>query len=454
MDSGGAWPTIWDFLNGLDFVEGASLAGPVRRGMRVIQAKILNGLLRQCLRGGGGGGGSRELATHERYLRRLQSSLSIGFMRNGGGAGGTHTHTGSGHSSHDVKALFHQLMDRSVRFVQGKDSRYEPRAAEEDLVKTILRLGLATRLKIGSVIAWAMSSFRSLDLRLFVVKCLAHLMRSKHVKTYGLNIPIIRVFTKAFVGDVLAAAAAGAQADVWTERNLRMVREFARFLSTDTSVELWALFGAMSKIDEVSCRVQREHAGEVERSVHRYESVAADCMEWSVLLTRRFVEAQNTERRDLINELRAEKRHTYPWRPLINRMTHEGAPFHNARHLPDSWEMDETEGPSRVRLRMRRCFPMHPATKRAQFLLPEYQELHSHVASGPPLQFLVDANVQSRSSIVDQVLYNFPAAHIKGDTEVHGDLVVTQTVITFFADEYQEEKGGKQRLGGGASKYN
>lgn len=193
----------------------------------------------------------------------------------------------------------------------------------------------------------------------------------------------------------------------------------------------------MSKIDEISCKIKEDRAAEMERSVHKYEPVAADCMEMSVQMTRRFVEAQNTDRRDLINQLRAEKRQTYQWRPLISRMTHENAPFHNPRYFPNSWEMDETEGPSRVRLRMKRCFP---ATRR-KFLLPEFQEMHANVAAEPPLQFLVDANVKSRSSITDQVLYNFPAAQIKGDTEVNGDLVVTETVITFFPEEYQ--KGGK-----------
>lgn len=228
-----SYPTIWDFLNGLDFVGSSSLAVPVRRGMRVIQAKILNGLLRQCLR-------ERE-EPHERYMRgfRKLQSLSIGFMKNGKSNGHVKGGGGGGGAG-DVKAMFNQLMERSILFVQCKDSQYEPRAAEEDLVKTIIRLGLATRLKIGTVITWGMSPFRSIDLRLFVIKCLTHLMKSKHVKTYGLNISIIRIFTKKFVGDVLVAVSAGVS-DTVTERNLKIVRQFARFLNTDTTVDLWAL---------------------------------------------------------------------------------------------------------------------------------------------------------------------------------------------------------------------
>lgn len=242
-------PTIWDFLNGLDFVGTASLAVPVRRGMRVIQAKIFNGLLRQCLR--------ERAAPHERYMhgiRRLQD-VSVAFLRNGKGSKGGGG-DGSVAGGRDVKAMFHLLMERSILFIQCKDSQHEPRAAEEDLVKTIIRLGLATRLKIGTVITWAMSPFRSIDLRLFVIKCLTHLMKSKHVKTYGLNISIIRIFTKKFVGDVVAASAAGATvglSEVVTENNLVIVRQFARFLNTDTTVDLWALL----KVSE-SRRVQFE----------------------------------------------------------------------------------------------------------------------------------------------------------------------------------------------------
>lgn len=186
----------------------------------------------------------------------------------------------------------------------------------------------------------------------------------------------------------------------------------------------------MSQIDEISYKVKEDAAQEIERSVHKYEAIAANCQELSVELTRRFVEGQNTERRDLINQLRAEKRHNYQWRALISRMTHENAPFHNPRYFPNSWEMDETEGPSRVRLRMKRCFP----PLRNGFLLPEFRELHEGVTREQPLQYLVEANVRLRSSITDQVLYNFQAAQIKGDSEVKGDLVVTETVITFFPD--------------------
>lgn len=219
-------PTLWDFLNGLDFVGEASLAVPVRRGMRVVQAKILNGLLNGLCR--------RD--PNERYMRGIRKlqSISIGFMRHGKAA-----KTG-GSSANDVKALFNQLMERSILFIQYKDSQYEPRAAEEVLVKTVIRLGLATRLKIGSVITWAMSSSRSLELRWFVIKCLTHLMKSKHIKTYGLNISIIRIFTKTFAGDVLAASAG--LSDVVTERNLGIVQQFAMFLNADTSVDLWDPF--------------------------------------------------------------------------------------------------------------------------------------------------------------------------------------------------------------------
>lgn len=55
---------------------------------------------------------------------------------------------------------------------------------------------------------------------------------------------------------------------------------------------------------------------------------------------------------------------------LIERMTHEGAPWHCSRNYPRSWRLDETEGPSRTRVRLKRCH----VNVDSKFLMPEAQQ--------------------------------------------------------------------------------
>lgn len=192
----------------------------------------------------------------------------------------------------------------------------------------------------------------------------------------------------------------------------------------------------MSKIDEISCDIKEDQMREIERAIHRHEAVAVSCISTSNKLTREFVEAQNTDRRDIINQMRTEKIVTFDWKSLNQRMIHENAPYYNSRYFPNSWEIDDTEGPSRVRLRMKRCY----LQIKPSFLLPENQELQKQLSPVPPLYYLLNSNTnKSRNSITDQVLYNFAASQIKGDLEITGEMVITEPVITFFPDDDDKE---------------
>lgn len=76
-------------------------------------------------------------------------------------------------------------------------------------------------------------------------------------------------------------------------------------------------------------------------------------------ITRTVVEEQNRERKILIEQLKQsrsmEAQLIARWRDLVRRLTHEKAPWHFPENYPKNWELDPTEGPGRVRIRLQRC---------------------------------------------------------------------------------------------------
>lgn len=91
-------------------------------------------------------------------------------------------------------------------------------------------------------------------------------------------------------------------------------------------------------------------------------------------ITRSVVEEQNRERKVLMEQLKhtraLEAQAVARWRDIAKRLTHERAPWHFPENYPRSWELDPTEGPARIRIRLQRC---HLSIDE-RFFLPEHQD--------------------------------------------------------------------------------
>jgi hypothetical protein len=66
------------------------------------------------------------------------------------------------------------------------------------------------------------------------------------------------------------------------------------------------------------------------------------------------------------------------WQDLVQQLTHERALWYDDVTSPQSWQLDPTEGPCRVRKRLMRCH----LNVEERFLQPEYR----HVLTGGKLQ--------------------------------------------------------------------
>lgn len=102
-------------------------------------------------------------------------------------------------------------------------------------------------------------------------------------------------------------------------------------------------------------------------------------------ITRSVVEEQNRERKVLMEKLKhsraMEAQAVARWRDLARRLTHERAPWYFPECYPRSWELDPTEGPARVRIRLQRCHLKFDK----RFLMPEHQ---AKLGKNPNLKIL------------------------------------------------------------------
>ncbi|EEC06035.1 lysosomal trafficking regulator, putative [Ixodes scapularis] len=112
-------------------------------------------------------------------------------------------------------------------------------------------------------------------------------------------------------------------------------------------------------------------------------------------VTRSVAELLHALRKELLSDAKARSCRDLvlrqAWFRIATQLTHERAPWYFPESFPANWELDPTEGPSRVRRRLRRAFlGVGP-----QFLKPEFRGNPDTV---PPLHFLYDSDASQGES--------------------------------------------------------
>ncbi|RWS21152.1 lysosomal-trafficking regulator-like protein, partial [Leptotrombidium deliense] len=96
------------------------------------------------------------------------------------------------------------------------------------------------------------------------------------------------------------------------------------------------------------------------RVVSRMDDLTASVTEQAMSVTRDFVEAQNRERKQFFNYIKQVNSRNFStkkaWNNLILTFFHEKSVWYFKEAFPQHWELDPTEGPLRIRRRLRRCF--------------------------------------------------------------------------------------------------
>ncbi|RWS15169.1 lysosomal-trafficking regulator-like protein [Dinothrombium tinctorium] len=92
----------------------------------------------------------------------------------------------------------------------------------------------------------------------------------------------------------------------------------------------------------------------------RLDELISSVTETAMSVTRDFVEAQNKERKQFFNHIKQTNSFNYAikkaWKLLITTFSHERSVWYYTEAFPQNWELDPTEGPLRIRRKLRRCF--------------------------------------------------------------------------------------------------
>ncbi|CAH0714099.1 unnamed protein product, partial [Brenthis ino] len=177
------------------------------------------------------------------------------------------------------------------------------------------------------------------------------------------------------------------------------------------------------------------------KSVFSKEALAQRATEAAMGMTRRVVEAQNSERKAFLEHLRqARALHgAARWQAVLDRHTHERGVFHDARSYPAAWQLDATEGPGRVRVRLRRAHLRVPP----RHLQPAHKYKAESASYPAPLRSVLGAaggtggagGAAAQLAPGEAVAYMARVVRVAVDCEVGGELLLTDRYIHFVPEE-------------------
>ncbi|XP_011180583.2 lysosomal-trafficking regulator isoform X2 [Zeugodacus cucurbitae] len=404
LKSPGQIKYVWDILNMLTFLhEGAT--GSVIKNLRSAQARLQYAWIRMFFE-------SINEPKNFKVIALPNSNLSLA----------------------ETKERLRLLIDRCAQFFTICDAKYAPSVTEVELFQLIVAYSIATSQRCNNFIAWGLQPSRPHELRAYIVDALWNSCQA------GLSPPVIcdGKIIKSFLWLCLLED---------LEKPLPNLERLCKHLGINEHDSTWNLESELERIELNRSTIAAEQKVKLEETVYRLESLAVSCIESSMLNTRRVAELQNSERKLLMYQLKDyDDASIYnKWLGIVRRMTHEGAPWHSKERSENSWELDDTEGPSRVHTRLRRC---HLDIDK-RFFMEDYYNNTTELRTTDitmnnsasftneyvrPLEYLLSSyDQQLNISLNSQILYNFPAKFLPVDGEIDGEIIITDHKLYFMA---------------------
>ncbi|EDV96847.1 GH16501 [Drosophila grimshawi] len=390
---------VWDILNMLAFYQDKQPPHIVRSFRRVqaqLQLKWLNVFFEAC----------NGASCNHGY--RLRSSLPDCSL-----------------SQTECRTRMELLIDRCTQFFTAgsKSSTYEDKSQELALFELLVSYGIANNHRCNNFIAWGLQPSCPRDLRAYIVDALWRTCHSEFQSSIICDVKMIKALLwLSLMEDV--------------KPPIENLSNLCKELGIKEDDSTWNLEHELERLEVNRSSGAAKQKQLLEKTLYKFEPLVQHCIETSMVTTRRVAELQNAERKLLMCHMKEyDDTSTYTkWLEIIRRMTHEGAPWHCSERAECSWELDDTEGPSRVHTRLRRC---HLDIDR-RFFMNDYclgqgqrEEQDQYMR---PLEYLIASyDQQLNISLNSQILYNFAAKFLPVDGEIDGEIIITDLKLYFLA---------------------
>lgn len=226
----------------------------------------------------------------------------------------------------EKKIRFELLVNRVMQFITHKVSSYIQTDEEIKLIEDVVILSVSGCPYGNNIIGWGLCPSRPLPLKIFIVKKLWQHSKFNVLPTLACDGKIVKTMAHKFMltdKDLLSSEDSEILTNVCN----------AMGISSSTASNLSHI---LEKIEFTRNSSIKELSPSIERTVFKFEPIVNLCIDSAMKITRDVVEIQNMERRILMNEMRIydESGLSREWNIIIERMTHEGAPWCNQEMYP------------------------------------------------------------------------------------------------------------------------
>ncbi|KAK3092886.1 hypothetical protein FSP39_008387 [Pinctada imbricata] len=181
----------------------------------------------------------------------------------------------------------------------------------------------------------------------------------------------------------------------------------------------------------------------MERIQQKYDKLCQHLSSQAMDMTQTVTRLQALERNKFVEHIKRSMTEKIQvkkmWQLIVQNLTHDRAVWYDPDSYPQSWQLDPTEGPGRVRKRLKRC---HLGIEK-RFLMKGYQDKLDKESADPPLIYLFedDHQMSDSAALIYQLYKNEKIQHtcrctaVSPFNESKGELLVGENSIFFVADE-------------------
>ncbi|XP_026685690.1 lysosomal-trafficking regulator-like [Diaphorina citri] len=295
------------------------------------------------------------------------------------------------------------------------------------------------RTKTSQLIIWILEPNRSTNLRIFLINTLRNEIYLKEILTNLFVNNNLEIKFILFLWELIYCCKLN-------NDDLRVCYEFEAKLKSIINHDIGNSNSKLNREVYIACKEFKAAQNEwvLAQMTHinkmiltRYEQLVRQITDTCIASTQQCLHRQNAVQKTLLGEIKAiynKQLFTKDvWNRIILNLTHEKAPWYCEESYPKSWQLDDVEGPERIRIRQKRChLYVHE-----KYLKPEYRAKTAAYKKEQPLEYLVKDSIKHESMIEtihtsESVTYMCCTHLITPSKQIQGELLITSAGLKFI----------------------